>query len=289
MNTEKKPESLHCSPYNQVKYGEKDGTCYSYETLVAIAMEYNKLSENKIDIHQTKKKLRNDLEKAFRKICTDELCWVNNDIVRNPELKNKASSAFRPLKPREWYSNRKTWLNTYDIVFVLEQYEQLYTDFKLFGVYPMDFAYTDENGRCVGDELCDFDIKNLKVDKKTQFGMVLNLDYHNEPGSHWVSLFCNINPKKENYGIYYYDSVANSPPNEVVDFMELVKAQINDSKFEVKSNKIQKQFGNNECGMMSIIFMTQILKQIPFNYICKHMKTDSEINKLRDVIYHPSK
>jgi len=282
---------LHCSPYNQIKYGEKQGTCFSQKDLIAIAKEYNKLSNinDKINIHQPKQKLHDDLEKAFQKVCTNELCWANNDIIKNPQLKNKLKSSFRPLKPREWYSDRKTWLNTYDILFVLEQYETLYKDFKVMGVFPIDFAYTDEYGSCIGDDLCNFDIKTLLASKKKQFCIVLNLDYHNEPGSHWVSVFCNLNPKKENYGIYYYDSVANSPPKEAVEFMNLIKGQVNDPKFEVKHNKIQKQFANSECGIFSIIFLTQMLKQVPFDFICKHMRTDSEINKLRDVIYHPSK
>ena len=288
-NAEKPATKLYCSPYNQIKYGEKDGTCYSYNDLIAIATEYNKLSKKKINIHQPKLQLHNDLEKAFQKICSDELCWINNDIIKNPQLKSKVKDSFRPLKPKEWYDDRKTWLNTYDIQFVLEQYEQLYTDFKLLGVYPIDFAYNDEYGRCIGDDLCNFNIKTSLPKGKKQFGMVLNLDYHNEPGSHWVSVFCNINPKKENFGIYYYDSVANPPPKEVVEFMKLVQSHVNDSKFEVQSNKIQKQFANSECGMFSIIFATQMLKLVPFDFICKHMRTDSEINKIRDVIYTPSK
>lgn len=290
MKSSKKTEILHCSPFNQVRYGKEYGTCYSQQNLIDIANEYNKLSQHKINIHQSHEQLHTDLEKAFQKICKDELCWVNNDIINNPELRNKVTNAFRPPKPRSWYDDKNTWLNTYDIVFVLEQYEKLYQDFKLMGVYPIDFALNDEDDRCIGDELCDFDIKKLKAQEKSQFGIVLNLDYHDEPGSHWVSLFCNLNPKKKNYGIFYYDSVANPPPDEVIEFMDLIKTQVNNKKFKVKSNKIQKQFGNFDCGMFCIIFMTQILKeQFSFEFICKHMHTDKEINRLRDVIYSPSK
>jgi hypothetical protein len=283
-------ENLHCSPYNQLKYGEKEGTCYSQKDLVSIAKEYNKLSDQKINIHQPKKELHANLEQAFQTVCNNnELCWVNNDIIKSQHLKTKIKTNFRPLKPTEWYNNNKTWLNTYDILLVLEQYEKLYKDFKMIGVYPIDFAKNDQYGNCIGDILCNFNINTSLPPKKKQFGIVLNLDYHNEPGSHWVSLYCNLNPKKENYGIYYYDSVANSPPKEVIQFMNLVKDQVNDPKFQVKNNKIQKQFDNYDCGMFSIIFATQMLKKVPFDFICKHMRTDADINKIRDVIYHPSK
>lgn len=283
-------DNLHCSPYNQIKYGKKDGTCYSLKDLKAIANEYNKLTHSeKINTKKPKQELHEDLEKAFQSICKDELCWVNNNLIKNYELKTAVKNSFRPLKPREWYADRKTWLNTYDILFVMEQYEKLHRDFKFMGVYPIDFTDHDESNYCIGDDLCNFNITYLSEKKKKQFGIIINLDKHDEPGSHWVSLFCNINPKKENYGIYYYDSVANPTPKEIVSFMDIISTQVNNSKFKIQNNKIQKQFANSECGIFSIIFLTQMLKQVPFDFICKNMRTDAEINKLRDVIYHPSK
>jgi hypothetical protein len=290
MNAKNNDNNLYCSPYNQTKYGEKDGTCYSLTHLKAIAQEYNKLTNTeKINIKQPKKKLHNDLEKAFQSICNDELCWAHNNLITNYELKKSVKNSFRPMKPIEWYDDRKTWLNTYDILFVMKQYEKLYKHFKFIGVFPIDFAEKDESNYCIGDDLCNFNINSLIDQKKKIFGFIINLDKHNEPGSHWVSLFCNLNPKKENYGIYYYDSVANTTPKEISDFMNLVKSQVNNKNFEVKNNKIQKQFANSECGTYSIIFATQMLKDVPFDFICKNMRTDAEINKLRDVIYHPSK
>jgi Ulp1 family protease len=71
--------------------------------------------------------------------------------------------------------------------------------------------------------------------------------------------------------------------------MDIISKQVNNSKFKVQNNKIQKQFSNSECGIFCIIFLTQMLKQVPFDFICENMRTDAEINKLRDVIYHPSK
>lgn len=287
---------LHCSPYNHVKYAETDGTCFSLKDLRNIAREYNKLSNNKIDLKKSKSELYHSLENAFKGVCKTELCWVQNKLIRNTSIKHTLKKAFRPSKPLEWYDNRETWLNTYDILLVMEQYEKLYKNFKFLGVFPIDFAAHNSSGRCIGDILCDFNIKDLISKRKKQFAMVLNLDRHNEPGSHWVSLYCNLNPKRPNFGIYFYDSVANSPPNEVRTMMQQVKEQVNievnsndATMFQVKSNNIQKQFKNNECGMFSLIFLTQCLKQVPFDFICQHMKTDDEINRLRDVIYSPSK
>lgn len=281
--------NLHCSPYSQ-KFYAKSGSCYSTKELHFIANEYNKLAkteEDKINVkNKTKKQVHNEISKKFKHLCKKELCWANQ--IKNEKFKEKVENSFRPLKPKEWYADKQTWLNTYDILYVMEQYHKLYTNFQFMGVYPIDFASNYSNGECIGEKLCNFNIKKTLPSNKTQFAIVLNLDYHNQPGSHWVSIYCNLDPKKNNFGIYYYDSVANEPPKEALEFMYLVKSQIKKPNFELKYNKIQKQFDNYDCGMFSIIFLTQCLKYISFDYICKNMKTDKEINELRDVIYHPS-
>lgn len=291
----KSDQDLHCSPYNQKKYGIKDGTCYSLEDLKVIAKEYNRLNnKHKIDIDVPKEVLHKELESAFKNVCATEFCWVDNEVVSNHQLKERVKDNFRPQKPLEWYDDKRTWLNTYDILFVMEQYEKLYKDFAFLGVFPMDFAQKDERGYCIGETLCSFNINTqILKNKKKRFAFVINLDYHDEPGSHWVSVYCSLDPKKKNFGIYYYDSVANEPTEEVQQFMERVKKQAvthfkkTGSRFQTSHNEIQKQFKDSECGVFSIIFLTQCLKNVPFEKICKNMRTDDEINKLRDIIYTP--
>ena len=275
---------LHCSPYNHVKYGAKDETCYSYADLKLIAKEYNKLSSTKIKIKASKKELHQRLKEHLSKECTTEYCWMKR--INSSQAEERLKQTFRPVKPVEWYKNKRTWLNTYDIQYVMEQYEKLYQNFKFLGVYPIDFTLEKDN-RCIGDMMCTFDVHTNLLPKYNKFSMILNLDKHNESGSHWVAIYCNLNPKVENYGIYYYDSVASKPNKDVTDFMKKIKAQTNDPRFELVYNKIQKQFQNTECGMFSIIFLTQCLKNVPFKYICKYMRTDDEINRIRDIIYTP--
>ena len=284
----------YCSPAHHVKHGIKDGTCYSTKNLRTIAQEYNKLvqKDERISLNQSKTNLYNSLERAFQNVCSNELCWAKQ--LRDHPVRKKVMEAFRPPKPTEWYEDPKTWLNTYDIKNVIEQYEILYKDFKFLGVFSIDFNESHPYGGCIGDFMCTFRIESLLKEKKKRFAFVLNLDKHTGPGIHWMSVYCNLNPKKTNFGIYYYDSVANETPKQVDKFMKMINQNVKEvfppniaSKFELKSNKIQKQKKNTECGVFSIIFITQCLKQIPFEYICKHMKTDDEINRLRDVIYAP--
>lgn len=289
---------VYCSPYNQTKYGQKDGTCYSHKDLQIIAKEYNKLSKDrKIDIKQPKPQLLSSLEQAFQDVCKNEFCWSNSKVISNVSTKRKLQESFRPLKPPQWYDNNLTWLNTYDILFVMKQYEKLYKDFKFFGVFPINFEERDGYDNCIGEFMCTFHLNDLLKQRKKRFAMVLNHDRHDEDGSHWVAVYCDLDFKRKNFGIYYYDSVANPPPPEADNFMKKIQSQLAETKipkkyhetFEVKVNKIQKQFKDYDCGMFSIISLTQLLKDVPFDYVCEHMKTDDEINQLRNIIYHPSK
>lgn len=324
QNNNKPSEQLYCSP-SRYEMGKNDKTCYSLDELKTIAADYNnnlatkpqkvkaiakerlstksakaakaeELELKTIKLNQSKTALLKSLKRQLNTICGDaQHCWVQQEFI-SPHTRNTIlNNALRPLKPKEWYDNPKTWLNTYDILKVMKQYEKRYNDFSFLGVFPIDFQAKDENGQCIASGMCDFNIKRLLSKDKKRFAMILNLDKHNEPGSHWVSLYCNMSPNRNNFGIYYYDSVAYAPPKEVALFMKNVKTQIinhfdkdTSSKFTMKHNKIQKQFANTECGVFSEVFLTQICKDIKYEDICAKMKTDSEINKIRDVLYTPS-
>jgi hypothetical protein len=282
---------LHCSPAHS-KYS-KDNTCYSDNDLIDIVTSYNKVNPNKINHSDKQKKyIHLELKTKLKHKCGDkESCWLEQDFI-DYNLKKELEDAFRPKKPLEWYTNNKTWLNTYDILFVMEQYEKKYTDFVFLGVHPIDFEQKNSSGHCIGDIMCTFNIKQLFDKKKDQFGIVVNTDPHNKGGQHWFAIYCNLNPNKKNFGIFYYDSVASSIEPEMNVFMNHIKEQVKQhfpliisKKFRLDYNKFRKQYKNTECGVFSIVFLTQCLKNIEFKYICKRMKTDDDINKLRDILY----
>lgn len=276
---------MYCSPSHH-RYSKK-GTCFSNTELNLIRKEINEIENNNVIKTKSPKK---QIEKYFNKVCQDnEYCWLEH---LSQQTKRKLEIAFRPKKPRNWYYNPRTWLSNYDIENVMTQYELLYKDFKFLGVHPLDFAKKSD-GYCIGKNMCDFDIKQLG--KTKQFALVINLDYHNESGSHWVAVYCSLYQRKSNFGIFFYDSTGNEPSQEIQDFMNKVKSQVERdykpnvySKFKIQSNTIQQQFKNTECGMFCMVFITQCLKNIDFNEICKRMKNDDDINKIRDVLYRPS-
>jgi hypothetical protein len=295
------PTELHCSPKAH-KYAEKDSTCFTLSELKLLANEFNKrvTDPTKKIKATTKIDLVKALLKSYEKICNKhQFCWIRQTLSDSDKI-SELEKSFRPKKPEAWDKNNNTWLNTYDILYVMEQYQYLYKDYTFLGVYPIDFSQRDGFGRCIGDMLCDFNLeKTILSKKKKRFGIIFNTDPSTAGGSHWIGLYCNLNPLKPNYGIYYYDSVANPTPNEVVNFMKLVSKQVDDLKlkthktfqnknFEFKENKIQRQFSNYDCGCYQLIFQTQCLKNIPFNVICNRMNTDNAVNRFRNILYRPN-
>lgn len=277
----------YCSPSRSLKH---DGSCLTLKELKMIAQDYNSsFPNNRIRLNQTKQRLHEEIRQKLLNHCNKgEHCWVEQKFLSSSTTE-KLVTNFRPKKPQSWYKDRHTWLNTFDILDVMKQYEKLYKNFAFMGVYPIDFQerYPDDSARCIGKVFCDFHVKHLP-NKITRFGIVLNLDRHDQRGSHWVALYCNVNPKAPNYGIYYYDSVSVPPCKQVMSFMRKIAAQVEDVNFEVSHNKVQKQTKNSECGMFSMVFLTQMLKEkYNFQYICQNMRKDDDINQIRDILYRP--
>lgn len=283
-----------CSPG---RYYQADESCLSYKELQVLAKDLNQrlASNQRIKLRQKKNELRQSIQRVLYPACKDkEYCWIEQEFVK-PSHKPLLETAFRPKKPRAWKQNPRTWLNTYDILYVMQQYEDLYKDFSFLGVHPIDFQSRYSDGTCIGDQLCSFQAQKLLEKGKKRFAVVLNLDRHDQSGSHWVALYANLSPRKPNFGIYYYDSVAHPPPNEVISFMKQVYLQVQSvyptttsKKFAIKYNQIQKQFKNTECGMFSMVFLTQCLKNKNFLEICQGMRKDDAIQELRGVLYRPS-
>ena len=280
---------MQCSPARH-RYSIKHKSCLKGDEVMAIAEDVNKQAPRPvIPISPSPNKTREKIAEHFAEQCGDkkEACWLKHLSL---ETRHRLEQAFRPRKPAGWVKNNRMWLNTNDINAVMQQYEHLHKDFKFYGVFPIDFnQYID--GVCISRMMCDFDIAQLRAEKKQRFAFVLNLDDHSGPGSHWVAVYCNINPRKANFGIYYYDSVADERDATVVEFMDRVAGQILrdhpriGKRFEYKVNTIKRQYKNTECGMFCIVFLTQCVKNIPFDELCRRMKTDDEINKIRDMVY----
>ena len=79
----------------------------------------------------------------------------------------------------------------------MHQYETLYPSFNFLGVCPVDWDYklhNNSDNTCVCKTICDLNLQEKMEDYKLI--AVFNLDEHDKPGSHWVSLFIDNSRKK---------------------------------------------------------------------------------------------
>lgn len=277
----------YCSPNTQEIY-EQTKTCYTLQQLRLIGKKYKTTHANStLKLYVSKKELLQSLVTILR---VHESKWHSLPFMNGVNESNKLAlkDSFKPNKPNSWKLNEKEWLNTDDIMNVMTQYEVKYHSFTFLGVYPMDFAQKLSLNQCVGQTMCDFNVKDLLLQKKTQCGVVLNIDYHTEPGSHWVSLYIGLSPRLKNFGCFYIDTSSHSAPIEVVNFMKNVRKQIREHykktkrTFVLMENKKQIQFENTECGMFSIYFLLQFLQRKEFKQIINSPIDDEKVHMLRD-------
>ena len=212
-------------------------TCFSYKALQKIAKIWNNkenqknnlIAKNIINAKETdtnKQKLWDEIKSKLltNSSCKEDFCLLDNKHLNGLEDVEIEYETFRPKKPKTWYQDRNTWLSTTDIQHVLLQYENKYPDFEFIGPVPIDFDKKVSVGKCIVDELCNLDINHLYQKGKRQIGIVFNMDEHDKPGSHWVSLFVNMNSG----GIYFYDSVGKFPTKEISDLMLRIRNQGNE-------------------------------------------------------------
>ena len=194
-------------------------------------------------------------------------------------------TAFKPELPQSWKMNPYEWLSNLEIEAVMSQYELTHPDFAFIGVFPMDFSTILDDGKCVSVEMCNIDLQRLWLMGKTHLGMIFNTDKHYESGSHWVACYVDMMPDSPNYGMSYYDSALNPVPSEISKLHKSLVKQRSD-QFPFRTNSVQKQFKNTECGIFSMFFLVCcISRRFAFKDICNYMGRDEEIHELRKVFF----
>lgn len=252
-------KKLNCSPAVIDKTVVPD-SCLTADVLMQLKETYN---ENHPDTRITSSAplhVWHDMKKRLR-LCKREDCWLNQ-IEDTTVRASLDEYLFAPDRPAKWKQRPHTWLTNFDIIHVLRQYEDAYPEFKLIGPSPIDFdtRLPEKNDECVWDELCMFDIKQSMMEGKRKYGIVFNLDKHYQPGSHWVSMFVDL----DDHFIFYMDSQGDSIPAEID---VLAKRIISQGLTMVPPISIQyhencptgHQRGNNECGMYTLYFIITML------------------------------
>lgn len=270
----------------------ESGSCIQINILVEMAKAYNlNAGESKIKLYNNmevlnpkkyKKYLLAQFNKRLGDKCTTQKCWSEQSFISNMKKMAKdelEKYTFRPDGP----DGRFEWLNTININEVMEQYEVKHKDFKFLGAVPIDF-----------DSFARFGIKNLNYSElvkngKSKLGIIFNLDEHDQPGSHWVSMYADLLKGK----VYYFDSYGTRPEKRIRTFMRRLanfsQTGLGIKELDVDYNKIRHQYENSECGVYSINFITRLLRGDKFNEICGSKIPDKKINKCRNIYFGNTK
>lgn len=270
---------MNCSPGIKKKC-KKCKTCFDKSSLVKIAKQYNKTSGKKkiIISNKTKEQIWNQLRKEMSNRCNSEWCWIDQDFIKNTGDKKILKETFIPKMPSSWKKDKHTWLTTTDINSVMKQYEKLYNNFVFFGPVPVDCP----NG--ISCELTSLNPLKLKKGGINNIGIIFNLDYHYQSGSHWVALM--IDTKTNPHMIDYFDSYGEEPHHLIKKFMTTMEDNISRENDVVKIyNDKRHQYGHSECGIYSINYILERLKGKKPYHLTKRLIKDSTMNEMRKYLY----
>ena len=274
----------NCAPcaLKENKRNKPFKTCYSKESLVKIAKIWNRDHIGKLEIKvegESKKKIWNQIQKNLNMVCKkNEFCWKKQDFIKKLKDIDIEMYTFKPNYPKSWLKNENTWLNTYDIYYVMKQYEKANNDFVFLGPIPSDCPTK------IQCELSKLDLINMKKKKIYKIGIIYNLDTSNQSGSHWTAIYID----NKNNEINYYDSYGTVSTPLITKFIQGLSEQYskNNIKPTIIYNDKRHQYGHSECGMYSMNFILERLHGTTMYDITEMKIPDSEMTHLRKLLYN---
>lgn len=279
--TRRMSTSHTCGPMSRKNKILKN-SCFTKPAVELLVNYYNKMNPGEkmkpdMDIH-----ILTELRKQSR--CdNNDMCLIQKFVANKREANIIKALIFPPKKPSGWKKDPDMWLSDTDISDVLNQYEKAYSQFSFIGPSSIDYDTIIENNKCVCQKLCNFQLaKYANEDTKHKIGIIFNLDTHDKGGSHWVSLFIDL---EDNF-VFYFDSTGSSIPKSIKRFTDNVINQgqsLNPPRnisFH-QNNTMEHQKTNTECGMYCLYFIiTMLLREQEISYDDhsesnkKHTKTE---------------
>lgn len=264
-----------------------EGSCIPLYLLIEMGKALNK-QENNDDIKfynnletinpsKYKKLMVKQIGQKLDKVCSgDQQCWLKQSFVDLMLAKHREELTKQTLRP-EGPQGKFTWLNTFNINDVMNQYVAKYPEFKFFGALPIDFEKLTY-------EIANVNLEKLYDDqKKTKIGAIFNLDEHDKPGSHWVGFYADLTK----CNVYFFDSYGVEPEPRIRHFLRKVArfCKSKNPNYRIEHNKIRHQFKNTECGVYSLHFVISMLEGGSFDTLCNNVVNDDGINKFRQVYF----
>lgn len=282
-NKSKTFQKAQCAP-NPDKNQVLPFTCYTTDALSKMRDLWNARHPDEKITSNEPREIWNYFKEVFADVCDSEMCWLNDHFSKYKLDSEIMNYTFAPKSPSSWKKKPNEWLSSLDIMNVMKQYEKRYHCFEFIGPSPIDFDTHIMYGECVWEELCKFNIETYLKKEKYKIGVIFNLDPHYKGGSHWVSLFINIRKKC----IYYFDSYGQKPEKEIETFVNRVISQASKLGIEMKYeyNKKRHQYSNSECGMYSLYFIIENLKDTPIQDLFEKRVEDKKMLELRNIYFN---
>ena len=250
----KKFERLKCGPVQENYF-----TCYDNDTLHKLRDGWNaRNSDARIETNDPKE-VWTALKQRLSQSCRNEACWMKQ-LTGSDSLGSLTEDTFAPEAPKSWIRDPDEWLSSEDIENVMKQYEDKFPAFEFLGPSPSDYSAPKVAGVCVWEELCNFSLKKYVDSGTHKIGVIFNTDPHTEDGSHWVSLFINV--EANNNYIFFFDSTGDRPQKEIREFMKTVMQQGRalDIRFNYYENRKQHQKRDTECGMYALFMIVNLIE-----------------------------
>jgi len=217
----------------------------------------------------------------------EEHCLLDKAPLSDDVKKDLRKDYLRPKMPKTWEKDPDMWLDNFNILHVMKQYEEAYPWFTFIGVFPIDFSAPDPyvktgETKCLNQEICSLKLVDEYNKGKRGIGMIFNLDPHFKGGSHWVGLYIDLKKRNKPF-IAYFDSYGYKTPPLIARLMRSFKLQIAGS--ELGFNARRFQYGNSECGMFSMYFIICMMHGISFRDFCKDSVKDDFMLHLRQILF----
>ena len=263
-------------------------SCFSNDDLYKLKEKWNNANPSSTIITNDPKEIWLSLKKNLSNACDKESWWLKQGFLPSKEGTAMLRDSFAPESPEDWEKNPNEWLSSVDIINVMKQYEKAFKCFEFMGPSPIDYNAKESYGECVWEELCHFSLEEQLRKGKTKIGVIFNLDKHDEPGSHWVSLFINIKKSQ----IVFFDSAGEKIPAKIKKFVNTVIAQGKKLSAPIKfmfdqNHPVEHQYGNTECGVYSIYFIVHMLKdRTNAHYLKTHILPDKFMENFRHIYFN---
>lgn len=102
---------------------------------------------------------------------------------------------------------------------------------------------------------------------------VLNLNTHEQKGSHWIAWY------KNNKDRYYFDSFGESPPFEILQYLK-TNRELEYDLPAIKQNAVTVQHDlSNECGSLCLFVLKHLSNGIIFSVILETLQERYKKNK----------